>query len=441
MTSLVQYENWLWGFQMAWFWINLCLIVALALLSHEKGERSLDRHFVLAALFCLLASLSAAHGLLLWLAVLPSLWVRSWKSRKPLLPIVFWFGCFLGTTILYFFDYQKPRHNVDNSYILKAPMDGIKFFFAVLGRPLSSEPSNAIVWGILLSIASLVTISLFLRQRTHRDALAPWLSLMLFPLGFAAITTVGRASLGLPAALASRYTTVSLLLIVGLVYVAQHYVKTSGWKIRFGYRAVAAGIAVILITTSLSFWERGTVFRNERLLGKTCLSLVEYLEDSQSSCVQKVFPHVAAVKYWWSYRLDRLGFVERLNDVEFRDRPQPSCGSLNSSTSPQAVELSESDFVHMSGELHFENCSSVLPVVFLSRNDKQEMFAASIVRDFSDRSRKSQIWAAAFFSNDLQPGRNSIRAWVYDPESSAFLSLENSLELQVSATPLADGSP
>ncbi|PPT10760.1 putative TRANSMEMBRANE PROTEIN [Geitlerinema sp. FC II] len=436
LGSLVQYENWLWGFQIAWFWINLCFVLAIALLSHENLQHWRDRHFGLAALFCGLASFSCAHGLLTWLAVLPCVWVKSRHAQKPRRWLLVWCSGFVATVLLYFIDYHKPAHAVDPSHVLKHPREGLEFFFALVGHPFSSASSAAIAWGIALSLASLGCFWLFWRDRANRKAIAPWISLMLFSLGFAAMTTVGRSSLGLTTALASRYTTVSLLLFVGLLYTGQYYaeIATRPWqgKVRFGYRAIVACVAVMLAVTSLSVWELGKDFRNHRLFLRTCLSLVGYMEDdAESSCVRRLYPDVNIVKHWWSPRLDRLGFFERSHAVEFRDRPQPSCGYLDRSQSSQVVELSDRGTAIVSGRVRFENCQTVLPIVFLSRNDSTEMFASDLIGDFVDSSREPETWTVQFVSRDLQPGRHSLRAWVYDPERSAFLSLYNSLDLRV----------
>ncbi len=431
LFSLIQYENWLWGFQIAWFWINTCLVLAIALLVHPSEEKTpIDRGFVLAALCCGLASFSSAHGLLVWLAVFPSVWVKSQNFRYPRLQKIVWFGLFFGSTLLYASDYRESTSVADRAYILKHPLEGFKFFFALIGRSISQEVSEAIVWGIIVSIACVGCLWLLYRDRERRASISPWVSLMLFPLAFAAITTIGRASLGVGAGLASRYTTVSLLSIVALIQVGQCYAKSCNPMFRFSYRSIVSLLAVFMIVTSLSSWEKGRAFRDYRLIGQTCLSLSEYMENSESSCLRRIFPDVYIIKQW-SKKLDRLGFFGFVKDAKFAENPQTSCGSIDISNSPRTARLSDEERITLSGNVRLDACAGVLPIVFVSENARNEMLTGNAIQDFGRQQRSQEAWTIDIVARDLEIGETAIRAWVYNPERSTFIPLDNIFEVRV----------
>lgn len=78
--SLVQHENWLWGFQVAWLFINACVTLAVFILTVPQKWLPVSR-LTLSALCCFIASFSSAHGLLSWLAVAPAL--ASVEGNQP----------------------------------------------------------------------------------------------------------------------------------------------------------------------------------------------------------------------------------------------------------------------------------------------------------------------------------------------------------------------
>src|SRR6478672_853828 len=100
--SLPQHENWLWGFQIAWFLINFCVataIFSLTLLNNVKVK------ILVAAIFCFIATFSLAHGLLSWIAVIPSVAAIAGSHSQKIKRIIFWFVLFLASVGIYFIGY------------------------------------------------------------------------------------------------------------------------------------------------------------------------------------------------------------------------------------------------------------------------------------------------------------------------------------------------
>jgi hypothetical protein len=73
LFSVVQYENALWGFQMAWYLVLLCLAATIVLLDRPTLTPVL---LCLAIVTAVIGSFSSLQGLLIWPAGLVLLWFR-----------------------------------------------------------------------------------------------------------------------------------------------------------------------------------------------------------------------------------------------------------------------------------------------------------------------------------------------------------------------------
>lgn len=80
IISFVQIQNLLWGFQVAWFLITLCLIFSIFCLTYWVGSVWLK--FGLGAVSCFIASFSSAHGLMTWLAVIPCVLILANEANQ-----------------------------------------------------------------------------------------------------------------------------------------------------------------------------------------------------------------------------------------------------------------------------------------------------------------------------------------------------------------------
>ncbi|HEY9903403.1 MAG TPA: hypothetical protein V6D43_13425, partial [Candidatus Sericytochromatia bacterium] len=134
VCSLVQHENWLWGFQLAWFFVNFCLVAAVyALVSNHKllpNIAVLNRmkysrdaalpcpypisavHYLrisIAALFCFIASFSLAQGLLSWLAAIPAVAALEGNAAQKRKRTIAWMLLFVATCAVYSIDYHPSR--------------------------------------------------------------------------------------------------------------------------------------------------------------------------------------------------------------------------------------------------------------------------------------------------------------------------------------------
>ena len=98
MLCVTQYENALWGFQIAWYLILFCLAVTVWALGRDQPSRAM---VILAMAAGVVGSYSSLQGLLIWVCALVLL------RGKPRTMITVWVGVAVVTTAVYFIDYQR----------------------------------------------------------------------------------------------------------------------------------------------------------------------------------------------------------------------------------------------------------------------------------------------------------------------------------------------
>ncbi|MEG4575248.1 hypothetical protein QUA56_21550 [Microcoleus sp. N3A4] len=285
--SLVQYENWLWGFQLAWFLVNLCFVAAVYALSSNRKflpniavfnrmkqrcctnidklfrngqdarstrtlnfcgtgilpvlendatpqiEQSTDTtvpcpysvQISIAALFCFIASFSLAQGLLSWLAAIAAVAALEGNAVEKRKRLILWILLFAATCAVYSIDYHPSRKTSIIS-LLNKPLVVIDYFLSLLGSPIVRMSGISALVGLAIFASFLFFVFHFGRKITeHREAL-PWLSIGLFSVLSALFITAGRAEFGAIQALeSSRYTTNSILLLIAVVQLGQLFVR------------------------------------------------------------------------------------------------------------------------------------------------------------------------------------------------------------------------
>ncbi len=217
LLSFVQYENTLWGFQMAWYLVFLSLAAAVVIL-----DRAILTWLVLtgAILAGIVGSFSSLQGLLIWPAGLVLLYHR----RRPKSVVVAWITAAVTTGAVYFWGFnftQTGNYGLPYSYAVQHPITAIKFFFVaigdVVGANVPSTPSASydavLALGVLIFLLaiSIVIAYGFRRDKSRGNPIG--VTLVCFGLLFAAVITQGRSSSGSSAL--SRYTTFDLLIVVG----------------------------------------------------------------------------------------------------------------------------------------------------------------------------------------------------------------------------------
>jgi hypothetical protein len=295
LFSPVQYENWLWGFQCAFFVPPLCLTTSWLVL---MSKRPLSVKFWLSALLTAVATFSFSTGVFGWLLSFPLFLVAVEQMvwRKTLGWLAYWFGAFGVCMGAYFIGYHQPLHS---TRILTGfhPFLYVEYALVFLGgnsfrTAFDQGTIVPLLAGMVVTTLFLVSLGfLWLRRRSPglvRNSM-PWTALGAFAIASAFLCALGRRPY-LPArqALESRYTTVSLLLLVsllGLLALVSQDLKSRmelrGRKILSWAGGVALAILAVGYTLNLSFsFEQMATLRSYHLDGKAALQYSKVLRDA-----------------------------------------------------------------------------------------------------------------------------------------------------------------
>lgn len=216
--SIVQYGNTMWGFQLAWYMVLLSLAGTLLLLDRITLTWV---GLVGAVAVAVVGSFSSLQGLIIWPAGLVLLYFR----RRSLAQTLTWVFVAAVDALLYFYNFDFATSSLYPQYARQHLFASLKFYlFAIgdiVGKPVglgTSNPDNVVVilFGLAIFILVVGTVLICGLGRDERSGSPIGIALIVYGLLFAAMTTQGRAFLGLGAASFSRYTTFDILVLVGI---------------------------------------------------------------------------------------------------------------------------------------------------------------------------------------------------------------------------------
>lgn len=215
MLSVVQGENTLSGFQLAWYLVLVILTGVIFVL--DRRELS-NLNLVLAILLTVIGSFSSVQGLLIWVAGFMLMYYR----RRSALQMAAWVASAVVTAGVYFHHYNRNAGVPAALTATHLPGAAVRYYFQlvgdVLGDPLTSNGLGAEIvlpFGVLIVALALYSVWSLGRRRDSESAVPIGLTLSAYGLLFALITTYGRAAFGPASAEVSRYTTYDLLIVVG----------------------------------------------------------------------------------------------------------------------------------------------------------------------------------------------------------------------------------
>jgi hypothetical protein len=241
--SPIQYQNWLWGWQVQWFLSDLAALAAVAVLSSWPATRPAWLGVVCGIAAAVVASYSLASGLLIWAACLV-VFVRRQRLRAYL-PV--WLVAASITIGAYLVGYRKPPQTPPLTAFLHHPGAFAAYLFRYIGGPLFGNNGFSALIGAAL-VATFLGAAAFLALRAPAafERAIAWVALGTFALLAAALTGIGRVGFGVDQSEASRYTTTSTLFLVStlaLVLVA----LTSRPAIRSVRRPAAVAVPVLAV--------------------------------------------------------------------------------------------------------------------------------------------------------------------------------------------------
>lgn len=219
--SLGQWENILWGWQLAFYLQALATVCALYLLSAR-----LLRSTALAVLCAVVASFSVSSGLLTWpVGLLYLLTQRTEKKRQAL-----WGLAGFLTIAVYFIGYTSPGHHPSPLTTLSRPLETVAFFLGNVGAPLGG---GSLLFSRLMGGCLLLLLIIYLYRRFkdaclgHRqwsDAETLLGSMIIVSLLTSAVIAISRVGFDHPDwAMNSRYITFTSIGIAGVYMLFANY--------------------------------------------------------------------------------------------------------------------------------------------------------------------------------------------------------------------------
>ncbi len=243
LFSPAQSENWLWGFQSAWFMAGFAAFAAAALLTSETFTPLLELLLVACAVF---AGFSSVIGLALAPAIFGGLVVR--RRYIGLSPAIQWLFFSAVVIVVYFWGWQRePPIGAQPGSAMHVFLAGMWHGVIVAGSPIANvggvAASSAFgALGVILAIAALVSALRNPNDLTNRRQ-APWLVILLYGLMAAFMIGFGRADVDTLDATGSRFVTCSLMLWLGLSGVA----AVRAGDILPSIRRAPAGVATAIV--------------------------------------------------------------------------------------------------------------------------------------------------------------------------------------------------
>jgi hypothetical protein len=317
-----QYENFVWGFQIAFVIPGLAATISLtALLQHHKQNQDHAQNLVysdslLLALFAaVLGSLSMVNGLLIWpLLLLAGIVLR--LSFKTLLLI----GASAAATLAFYFRGYTNESQLA-SFLRSQPLEGVKFlllYFGASWKRISIGLGMALAAAVIL-IAVTSCSRMLLKKRTVDGFVLLLLEIIFFCIGTASMTAVGRIRLGMAQAYTSRYQTIAMLFWLCAALLVICWLWKPGTKSSTDHIAIGSFQASLLLIMLLICTEaiplRRELIERRRTLETATLALVTGVPDVS---LAGVIPYNFVSQYF-DFRAADLMFLLRLHDWVYND--------------------------------------------------------------------------------------------------------------------------
>ena len=440
ILSLAQYQNWLWGLQIGVFLVNLCVALAIFILDSDEQSQPQNSLFI-AAILCAIASFTMAQGLVSWLAVLPLIVLKIQGKRRKILSLFSWIILFLLTCFLHFYGYPNSQEETRKiALFLASPIDFIKFWFTVLGAPLSPGSSViALSFGIFIVLLFFGLMIRGIKRYKFKfiQQVSPWLCFALFAVFFSSLVTWGRATLGADFALGSRYITNSLFLIIALIHIDLTLTFNKKRHQRFNrlpkFKLIQQLLLMILLgINSIYSIQQGQLYRHRLESEKLCLNFIQVLDDSHycwewweiMNSPEKMRSHTQL--------LNAIHFIES-PEIKFVDSDLEIEGKIIKPHLDQQILLRHpEDFLSVFGEVRLSDhllSEKQSYLIALSYGNRKKIIETTPLNSLNTLNTDPQKfnWHLSLSASLLPLGETTVKAWLYQPQKQQFIRLKGEI--------------
>jgi hypothetical protein len=209
--------------------------------------------------------------------------------RKQLKAFAVYLVVAIANVGLYLNNYHPVAGHTPIHLLFSNQLDFFRYISLYLGGSISNDDQVAPLLGaITIAIFLILGIKAVLERQTKSYF---WLAIASFVLVNAMITGSGRFSLGPEQALASRYTSFSLLWLLSIVTLSSSYIYKAATKRSEWLQAVSISVTVVLFAiftvNSLGGVTASKAYRIKNQSASECLNASN---KPHSSCFSLVYP-------------------------------------------------------------------------------------------------------------------------------------------------------
>jgi hypothetical protein len=445
--SPAQYENWLQGQQLVYYFPIACVTICLLV---GYSHWNLKTKFAVCACLSVVSTFSSANGIVCWLVVLPVLILADPSSRSSArrwLVIAWIFG--LGSSAaLYLYHYQKPLSSPAPLTALFHPLLAITYFLGFLGAPVALEQGKvAAVAGLILTSAFGLSCFYLFRRRADLvlvRRMMSWLMIGAYSILTGVMTTIGRLGFGVGQSQNTRYIGFSAYLVVALVFLVgiisqdfalrSHSAIRAIWLRRFALLFVVALLLLQPFIFVLSI--NGMAEKRRTLLQAKAMLLFINLKP-EPALAGTLYPDLEALAVR-ANALNQLGFL----------RPEliktPKVREFADTANAKPAEYGSWDqFTRLDNNRYLASGWATLPshgemadaiILAYQTSDREiSMFELTCPEetpgnDWRTRNQPAK-WQVLFPADDFPSSAGTLTAWGFDANTGKAFRLNGSFRI------------
>jgi hypothetical protein len=446
--SPAQYENWLQGQQLVYYFPIACVITGLLI---AGSDWNLNVMFGVCEALSVVSTFSSANGILCWLIVLPVLVLTdsSRRSARRWL-VVLWTIGLVASAALYLFHYHKPWWSPSPATALFHPLQAVAYFLGFLGAFLTmGKEKIAVVVGLILTSAFALSCFYFYRHRadlTLARRMIIWLMIGGYSVLTALMTTIGRVGLGVGQSQNNRYIGYSVYLLVALVFLVSIITRDFANRNLSAIRAIRLRRVAFLFAGVLVLFQpfifvrsinRMAQMRTTLLQAKALVLFINLKPDP--ILVKILYPDLQFLTRE-ANDLNQLGFLRPGLIKTLRVREFSGSGSSHPADygSWDRFTRNDHDNYLASGRATLPYRGEAADAIILAyQTNDSDTLAFRITRPqeapagFWQRGQSGQ-WQVAFPASELPAGPVTLTAWEFDANTGKAFRLAGSFEISES---------
>jgi hypothetical protein len=448
--TTAQFELWIFASGFPSFFPALFLVGALVILGTERFNTATK--FGLCGVLAIASSFTLPHGLLAWGLMFPGLLVMRRVPRWRWW-LAAWMALCALCAVAYFWQYQKPKDLPAFAPTASATEYAhfiLEFLGGGLAYAMKSRPDlSATIFGalqVVIFLAAFIFSATRIRDRVFMAKAAPWCGLAFYSFGSALLASLGRVAYGARYALASRYVTFSIYLLIALIGLGAIIVQEMERERRsIRWRAWSYGICGFLVLAYLVPYKVcafNTTFFLRALSAKDRLAhaavILSPAIDTSEVIKATAYPNDARPVIQGADALDRLKLLRPrlLRDRRLNALPHELADGKQASGSSESIALVEDNLVRATGwaTLNTKGRPADCVAIAYQVDPDQSWTLFAISDSFAMRAEivkrfgtMEQLWSgwSATFPRSAVPDGAKISFWAVDADEPRLYQLKD----------------